>query len=81
MAVAGRDPGPLRAIGLVGGIGFELAVPALLCALVGYYLDKRWGSGPWLTLVGTLVGTAAGLLQLIRAVKRLDNGSDKASGS
>jgi F0F1-type ATP synthase assembly protein I len=71
----------LRAIGLVGGIGFELAVPALLCALVGYYLDKRWGSGPWLTLVGTLVGTAAGLLQLIRAAKRLDNGSDKASGS
>lgn len=64
-------PGPLRTIGIVGGLGFVLGLSALLGALAGHYLDQRWGTGPWLTLVGTLVGTAAGFYEVVRALQQL----------
>ncbi len=36
--------------------------------LMGYFLDKWLGTGPWLLLVFSLLGAASGLISLIRAV-------------
>ncbi len=67
--MAGQDQGPIRTLGMVGGLGFQLGLTILLGALVGYYLDRRWGTSPWLILVGTLAGTAGGFFELAYALK------------
>jgi ATP synthase protein I len=44
------------------------------CIVVGYFLgsflDRRLGTSPWLTVVGVLLGTAAGFVELFRTVSR-----------
>jgi len=40
----------------------------------GYYLDKKLSTFPWLTLVGLLLGVAAGFINFYRAVKIFDQG-------
>lgn len=38
---------------------------------LGWYLDKRWGTTPWLTLAGVLLGTAAAFVEMFRMLKQL----------
>lgn len=72
-----RNQGPVRTIGVAGGLGFVLGLSALLGALAGRYLDQRWGTGPWITLVGTLVGTAAGFYEVVTVLKQLEEKRSK----
>ena len=64
-------PGPMRAVGLVSGLGFMLAAMTVLGAWLGHYLDGRWGTTPWLTLAGTLVGMGAGFLDVVAVLKQV----------
>jgi ATP synthase protein I len=64
-------PGPMRAIGLVSGLGFMLAAMTVLGAWLGHYLDGRWGTAPWLTLAGTLGGMAAGFAEVVAVLKQV----------
>jgi ATP synthase protein I len=64
--------GPMRALGLVGGLGFVLATTTVLGALLGYYLDRRWGTAPWLTLLGTLAGMGAAFFEVVAVMKRVE---------
>lgn len=41
-------------------LGLELTGAVLLGFWAGYQADKRLGTGPWLTLVGSAAGVAAG---------------------
>ncbi len=36
-------------------------------ALLGVWIDKRYGTGPWGVLIGSTVGIVGGLYNLIRA--------------
>ena len=47
-------------------LGFELVLPTVLGALVGYYLDCRLGSFPIAMAIGLFVGAAAGILNVAR---------------
>ena len=53
----------------MAGIGIQFAVTLLVCLFSGQWLDRRLGTGPWLMLVGMLVGGAAGFWTLLRASK------------
>ena len=61
----------LRAAGLLAGAGLMLGVSTLLGAGIGYWLDRRWHTGNWLTLAGMFLGLAAGFVELFRLLKRL----------
>ena len=50
----------LRAAGVLASLGLLLGVAALLGAGLGYYLDRRWGTTPWLTVVGEAGGDGLG---------------------
>ena len=69
--MSGREGGggtePPRALAYVG-LGFEIVVPIVLGLLLGFWLDRRWGTGPWLLLTGILLGIAAGFYNFFRAV-------------
>ncbi len=53
----------------LSGIGLEFIVAVLVCGAAGWWLDRLLGSGPWLMLVGGLIGFGAGLWLLMQAAK------------
>jgi ATP synthase protein I len=57
------------------GLGFEIVVPIVLGLLLGLWLDGRWGTRPWLAVVGVLLGIAAGFYNFFRVVLGATKGS------
>ena len=53
----------------MAGIGSQFAVTLLVCLFAGQWLDRRLGTGPWLMLVGMVVGGGVGFWTLVRAAK------------
>ncbi len=51
-------------------VGTELAVSILIGLLGGHWLGERLATRPWLTLVGLLLGIAAGFRSLYRVARR-----------
>jgi F0F1-type ATP synthase assembly protein I len=62
----GPNPASLRPIGeyAVAGIEFALAILAFL--YVGQVLDRRFGTSPWLVIIGACLGAIAGWCALYR---------------
>ena len=48
------------------GIGLELAGATAGLALVGYWIDRRFGTGPWGLLGGVVIGIVGGLYNLVK---------------
>ncbi len=56
-------------LGLVGHIGFAIAVPIAGGALLGGYIDQQWSSYPKATLSLLMVGIVLGITAFIRTLK------------
>jgi ATP synthase protein I len=65
---AARTGSALRAVAVLSGAGFMMAASVALGALLGNWLDHRWGTEPWLLVVGFLLGTVAGFVQMARII-------------
>jgi ATP synthase protein I len=65
-----RPAGRVQPAGLVTVAtgGFEFAVAILLGVFAGQWLDRRIGTGPWLVILGVVVGAAAGFYNLYRTL-------------
>jgi F0F1-type ATP synthase assembly protein I len=50
----------------ISSIGFEMAVPPA----IGYWLDERWGTAPWLVLTGACLGFAVAMLDVRKLAKQ-----------
>jgi F0F1-type ATP synthase assembly protein I len=61
----------MRAGGMIGGLALVLGVLTALGAWLGHLLDSRWGTEPWLTLVGTLLGMGAGFFEVVSVIRRI----------
>jgi hypothetical protein len=46
-------------------IALEFALPPLL----GYWADGRFGTAPWLSVTGAILGFAVGLMHVLRLAK------------
>lgn len=44
----------------------SIALQAVVPAGLGYWLDQRWGTSPWLLIIGAGLGLAVMLMELIR---------------
>ncbi len=42
----------LFAFRIIGDFGATIAVPVIIFVLVGQYLDGKYGTSPWLTVLG-----------------------------
>ncbi|RJQ09216.1 MAG: AtpZ/AtpI family protein [Bacillota bacterium] len=71
-----REPGGLFSIALTSG--FTLLAGLFIGYYGGRWLDGVAGTTPWLTLVGTLLGIAAGFRVLIRDVLRETSRTSRA---
>ena len=54
----------------MSGLGFEFVAAVLLPGALGWWLDRKMGTMPWLMLVGGLLGFAIGLRLLMKTVSR-----------
>lgn len=54
---------------LLAGAGMQLTASIAGAALLGWWLDQRLGTKPWLLLVLILAGTAGGFLAFMRALQ------------
>jgi ATP synthase protein I len=62
----------IRQAAVLSGVGLTLVIATVLGLWGGYALDGWLGTSPWLTLVGLLLGIAAGFVNLFRAVGLFD---------
>jgi len=54
----------LKSAGIVMSAGMTMAASVLFGYFAGAWLDKYFGTKPWLTVIMFLLGTAAGLKSL-----------------
>lgn len=52
------------------GVGFVIVAGVVTGYLLGSWLDRKFGTSPWLVVAGVLLGTVAGILELFRTVSR-----------
>ncbi len=60
MSDAGDRREEAKALALVGELGLTIVVSTVLLGGGGHLLDRRLGTGPWLGVVGILLGLTAG---------------------
>jgi F0F1-type ATP synthase assembly protein I len=53
------------------GAGIQLGIGVILMALLGWWLDDKWGTTPWVLLAGVFFGAGAGMYQFIRSVNKI----------
>lgn len=66
----------LRELGRYSGLGLAWALSVLLFLLIGYWLDGKLGTLPWLTMTGAFIGAAGGFLSLYRGLTATRTGSE-----
>ncbi len=59
----------LQGIGLVWELGWIIAVPVVILGFGGAWLDKKWGTAPWLVLAGFAISFILSLAAAIQRVK------------
>ncbi len=77
---SGNKDSFIVAFGIYGAVGFQLAFAVVGGLYVGYLADEHWGTGPWLTLVGLLLGSTGGFYNLIRIMNWKQRRSDNSKG-
>lgn len=64
------------ALSLAWQLGYSIAIPLVALALLGRFLDKKFGTSPWLLLVGIflslIVSTFAVYFRTMKILKETD---------
>ena len=64
----GDKDSSLVALGVYGAVGFQLAFAVVGGLYLGNLADEHFGTTPWLTVVGLLIGSGGGFYNLIRII-------------
>ncbi|MBL8635700.1 MAG: AtpZ/AtpI family protein [Myxococcales bacterium] len=54
-------------------LGIFFGVSLVIGAAIGSFLDRKWGTHPYLMMVGVVLGIATGFNELWRLAKRYQN--------
>lgn len=63
-----QDRPPLVEAMKYAQIGTMLIVPMGVLGALGHWLDRRFGTAPWLLLAGLVLGMATGFVNFLRLV-------------
>jgi hypothetical protein len=67
-AKSSRPPQPTGDLGRYAGLGLQFALTMALLGGLGWWLDGRFGTLPWLLITGVLVGAVGGFVRIVKAV-------------
>jgi F0F1-type ATP synthase assembly protein I len=69
------------ALSLAWELGYTIAIPLVVFALIGRFLDKNLGTSPWLLLVGIIlsiiISTFAIYYKAVKIIKETEQESKK----
>ncbi len=60
-----------RELAFYSSLGFAVALSIFIGLAIGVYLDRRWSTQPWLTLIGLGLGIVAGFRNIALAIRKL----------
>lgn len=60
------------AVGIAWQLGYTIAVPLVVLALVGRFLDRKIGTSPWLLLAGIAAALAISSIGVARSIRALN---------
>ncbi len=60
----------VRELAYYSSLGLQVALSIFIGLAAGVWLDRRWGTGPWLTLIGIGMGIAAGYRNIGLAIRK-----------
>jgi F0F1-type ATP synthase assembly protein I len=78
-ARGGGSPKVLQGTQLAG-IGLQFVISVLICLYIGMWADKKFGTSPWLLLLGMLTGAGIGFYAMVQAMiseNKRNAGEDK----
>ena len=66
-----KGANPWQLLGVVGEIGYLVAIPAVLFGIGGAMLDERFQTKPWLTVGGLFFALFISAISVYHVVKRV----------
>lgn len=60
----------LDALSFVWDVIFSIAIPTTLFALLGRWLDQRWHTSPWMTILGLILALGLAFVLVMRKAKQ-----------
>ena len=57
--------------GLAWELGFQIAIPLVVFALLGRLADKYFGTSPWLLLLGVIIAASSSSYLVYRKVAKI----------
>ena len=60
----------IRELAYYSSLGFSIALAIFIGLAIGVYLDRKFDSSPWLTLIFLGLGIAAGFRNIGLAIKK-----------
>lgn len=67
------EPGRLVVWARGASVAFEFCGSIAAGALLGWWVDERWGVGPWGAISLTVTGAVGGFFRLVRMLKRFEH--------
>ena len=67
-----EEPSPWGPLLSLAHVGLTLVIATAGATIGGYFIDRWLGTTPWFTLIGLVVGIAAGFRELIRTLKQAE---------
>lgn len=78
---AGKNQGnpfnAIRAGGPLLGAGVQMAAAVVLMFFFGRWLDTKFGTDPWLMIIGIVFGVSGGMYTFIKTVSDVDKEEEK----
>ena len=66
-----KDKDPPSSIGTAFKMSTELVSAVVVGTIIGFILDKTFGTKPWLILIFFFVGVVAGITNVIKSAKNM----------
>ena len=60
----------LRELGYYSSLGLSVSLSIVIGLALGVYLDRRFDTSPWLTLIFLVLGIVAGFRNIAHAIKK-----------
>ena len=65
-----KEGGALRGLAMMASMGIQMVAATFIGLVIGIYLDKFFGTKPWLTIIFLLFGIGAGFMNIYGMAKR-----------
>ena len=68
-----KEKNPPSSIGTAFKMSTELVSAVVVGTIIGFILDKTFGTKPWLILIFFFVGVIAGIVNVFKSAKNMQN--------